>query len=212
MQNQINSLVVLYKVERSDIAFGELYDALVSKRMVTSLARVYNLHESEVTEIVDDKLLEMIEKFDGLGSFKNFFSRGVKNACIDFRRKLKRKYEHEESFDSSHYDRREGERVSNEHKLNTVTAETYDKEATLHCIQKSLDQHQLIEALMVNASEDTRQSVQAFANSDSLRKAAKLLGVTDKTVKSRLRKLSALYDANRFGDIYDYFTVATEPA
>ena len=87
-------------------------------------------------------------------------------------------------------------------------APTTDMDAEILEIKKR-DQRQLITYLLGNANEPTTKSVLAFIDCDSYRAAAKQLGSTDKTVKSRIRNLSKRFDEKRFGNYQDYFTTET---
>ncbi|MDR9852951.1 sigma factor [Paenibacillus sp. VCA1] len=79
--------------------------------------------------------------------------------------------------------------------------------------KKEADQRQLIDSLVHSGSEapdaTTTAIVEAFLAQPSASDAAiaKSLGIHPETVKRKLRKLARRYDANRFGNIYDYLAV-----
>lgn len=95
------------------------------------------------------------------------------------------------------------------------TSEVPDEETTedgyfRRRYKKKADQRQLIDFLVNDPTQvdrETRLIVSQFSQYDSITALAKALGMHHEFVKRKLRKLSARYDANRFGDIYDYLAV-----
>lgn len=186
----------------SEICIQVLPRHTLSKR-VTRLSQRYKLDEQDVESVVYEKLFEIVQKFNSpVCEFEKHLNTAIKFGCIDLLRKDMNIPEMPESFLSDE---------ENANFFDTIMREREPsaEEFAVECIQKSHDQRQLIVALLSSADEMTRQSLSAFAECDSYNAAAKLLGVTDKTVKKKIRKLSRSYDGNRFGDYHDFFTVAT---
>lgn len=207
--NNVNSLEALIRSFREtgeDAVFSEIHGRVFTKswkRRICYLAKRYNLDEHDVASVADWKLFEIVRKFDSpFSEFKKQLNTAIKFGCIDLMRKDMNILEMSETSLSEE---------ENANFFDTIIREREPsaEEFAIEHIQKSHDQLQLIVALTESADEMTRQSLSAFEKSNSYNAAAKLLGITDKTVKKNIRKLSRNYDGNRFGEYRDFFTVAT---
>lgn len=203
----INATVDKYQATQCEVAFGELYAHIYggSRKIVGMFARRYKIDEHDVESMINEKILTMAGKFDSSrGKFENAVFSAVKLGCIDLARK--RSKEDKRTTDVMYED---DDGTLNELYEIVEVAPTTGEEFIIEEIQKKHDQRQLIAFLLSNANEPTLTSASAFIETDSYRKAAKLIDTSDKTVKSRIRKLAKRYDEKRFGSYYDYFTAPT---
>lgn len=202
----INQIVRHYQETKCDVSFTQIYEYIYEKRdLVSFFTKRYKLDELDVESMINGKILEIADKFDGTtGKFRNAVFAAIKVGCIDLARKRNTK--------DKYY--AEVMQEDDEGRLNELyevvqVAPTTDENTIITDIQKKYDQRQLTAFLLSNTNEQTLTSALAFIQTDSYRKAAKLIGTTDKTVKSRIRSLSKRFDTNQFGNYYDYFTTAT---
>ncbi|MET3658474.1 RNA polymerase sigma factor [Sporosarcina psychrophila] len=195
-----------YQATKCEVAFGELYAHIYegSRKLVRTFSRKYAVDESDVESMINEKILTIADKFDSSrGKFKNAVFSAVKYGCIDLARKRTTEAKYRTGV---MYEDDDG--VLNEVYEIIAVASTTDEEDIIAELKKR-DQRQLITFLLSNANDPTLTSASAFIETDSYRKAAKQIGSTDKTVKSRIRKLSKRYDVNLHGSYYDYFTAPT---
>lgn len=85
-----------------------------------------------------------------------------------------------------------------------------EEEALFYANKKKADQLELIDFLITDPRQadcDTTRIVSQFSNYNSIAALSKALGIHHEVVKRKLRKLSRRYDANRFGDVYEYLAV-----
>jgi hypothetical protein len=209
MKNNVtlSLLVKNYQITRNEDLFNEIY-IRVSKKL-SNLIRMFSnrfyLDRADVESVAHFKLYEIVMTHDNTkGDFTKNLSKAIQYGCIDLVKK-KKYIEAHESLVSAKTDDEGNETDPLEH-LASANAE----DEIIERIQKNCDQRQLIANLLKDADENTRQCLAAYAKSFSYLDAAKQLGgISDKTVKKRIRKLSLKYDANRMGDIRDYFTAPT---
>lgn len=208
MEHNLKNLIARYQAKGEDEVFTDIHRlaSVKWKYFLGKLSAKYNLDEHTVSSVAHFKLYEAVVAYDdSKGDFANLLSKMIRNGCVDEIRKDSDRQRVEDSINKYEKPNEDDNEVS---KLDQIAHANAEEEIIEH-IQKSHDQHQLIVALTKTADEMTRQSLSAFAESDSYNAAAKLLGITDKTVKKHIRKLSRNYDGNRFGDYHDFFTVAT---
>lgn len=202
---EINELVVEYQKSGSDEVFTKIYRYIQNsnRSMIRRLSTKYKLDELDVQAIIDDKVYEICLKYDGTkGKFLNAIYYAVRLGCIDLVRKRNR---YEQHFTEVMY-KDEEENFIEVYEAVEVAPTTFDNAEQLI---KKHDQRQLIVELLSNADSKTLTSLSAFMETESYRKTAELIGSTDKTVKSRIRKLANRYDANRHGDYREFFSTAT---
>lgn len=202
---QINELVKEYQCSQCEEVFTTIYLYIQksNRSMISRLAYKYKLDSSDVQAVVDDKIFEITKKYDGTeGKFLNAVYSAIRLGCIDLVRKKSRKENNE--VDVMYTD--EEENTVEIYEATEVAPTTEDTDSLLI---KKHDQRQLIANLLSNADAKTLTSLSAFIQTDSYRKAAELTSSTDKTVKSRIRKIATYHDANRFGNYHDYFTTPT---
>lgn len=215
----ISSLVIKYKRTECDYTFSEIYRIASANwdRELISLSNKYKLDRHDVESIANEKLIEVVKSFKGTNDneFTRFLRSALKKGCIDEVRRVKNRLSKESPLTT--YEKTVNSGIDDEDNENTIidiaqfkaTNANIVEDVAIENIQKSHDQRQLIVALTKFADNMTRQSLSAFSQTDSYRKAGELIGISDKTVKKNIRKLSRNYDANRFGDIHEYFTVPT---
>ncbi len=203
----INLIIDEYRTTRCDDAFSQIYETIYegSKKIVQVFARRYYLDEHDVESMINEKILSILETYDSSrGKFRNLVFNAIKFGCIDLARKRNR---YDEFFTEVMCEDDEG--TSNEIYEVIAVAPTTGEDEIVEGIQKKHDQRQLIAFLLSKADEPTLTSASAFIALDSYRQAAKQVGTTHVTVKSRIRRLSRNYNEKMFGSYYDYFTEPT---
>lgn len=203
----ITNAIISYQDTKCETSFALLYHHIYGKgnSIIKTFSSRYKLDEHDVESMINEKILDITEKYEGSSDkFRNAVFQAIKFGCIDLARKRNRKESHHT----------EVMQEDDEGRLNEIyevkeVAPTTEENSFIEGIQKKYDQRQLIAFLTSKADNKILTSASAFIELDSYRKAAKLLGTTDKTVKSRVRSLSKQFDENRFGNYYDYFTTAT---
>ena len=202
---EINEIVQRYQETNCEDCFTNIYLYIQksNRSIVRKLSTKYKIDEQEVQEVFDDKVMDICNKFDGTeGKFLNAIYSAVRLGCIDKVRKRNRHDSHRAEV--MYVD--EEENFIEIYEAVEVAPTTLD---TQELAIKKHDQRQLIAELIGNADCKTLTSLSAFIETESYRKTAELIGSTDKTVKSRIRKLANRYDANRHGDYREFFTTAT---
>ncbi len=201
----IEEAIKNYQGTRCENSFSQIYYYIYSTpNLVKKFSRKHNLDEQDVESMINIKLLDISLKFDGnADKFKNAVFHAIGRGCIDLvRRKIYKDNNHTEVM----YEDDEGS-LSEMYEVIEVAPTTENDLETQ--VLKKRDQRQLITYLLSNANEQTLTSALAFTQNDSYRSAAKQIGSTDKTVKSRIRNLSKRFDEKRFGNYQDYFTTST---
>jgi hypothetical protein len=210
MNVDIKLLVKNYQSTGCESSFNELYRIATAKwpSLLNRLAGKYYLDRLDVESMANLKLYQIAKSYDpSLGNFTNALSTAIKRGCIDLVRKKKIIDDHQSLVSANTDD--EGNVQDPFENLATANAE----DEIIEVLQKNRDQRLLIATLMIDADDNTRQCLSAYAETGSYRDAAKLLGKNDKNAVLRpIRKLSRKFDANQFGDIADYFTVPTVKA
>lgn len=204
----INVEVARFQATKCEDAFRYIYNYIYDedRNIVKKLSQRYKIDEHDVESMINDRILTSVNNFDSSrGSFRNVVSYSIKNGCIDILRKSRQE---ETRRTEVMYEDDDG----TSHELYEVieVAPTTNEDDIFEEIQKKHDQRQLIEFLIGKADELTLTSASAFVRCNSYRQAAKLIGTTHVTVRSRIRKLAKQYDKKRFGDYLDYFTEPTE--
>lgn len=201
----IEKAITQYQETGCEDSFSQIYYYIYSKKnIVRSFANQYRLDEHDVESLINEKILKLLEKYDDVADkFRNALYKSVKRGCIDLVRKrnTRDKYHTEVMLDDG------DEGINEVYEIIEVAPTTLDNDIIE--LQKKYDQRQLIASLLSNTNEQTLTSALAFIKTDSYVQAAKQVGTTDKTVKSRIRSLSKRFDTNSFGNYYDYFTTAT---
>lgn len=197
--------VISYQSTRSSEAFIHLYEAVhgQTSNPVDRIMNRFGLDEHIARQVVDDKLMQVIEKFDGTkGGFLATMNSAINFGAMDEVRRIAREAERTADV----YVEDEDGELTEIYEVYEVapTASTTEDE-----VRKSLDQRQLVEALLRNADENTLATVSAFQNTDTYRQAAKLAGTCHKTIKARIQRLSREFNESRQGHPHDYFTVPT---
>lgn len=201
----IENAIKRYQATGCEDSFEQIYYYIYSKKnIVRSFATQYRLDEHDVESLINEKIIKLLEEYEDIADkFRNAIYRSVKRGCIDLVRKrnTRDKYHTEVMYED------DDGGLNEVYEIIEVAPTTEDSDIIE--IQKKHDQRQLTAFLLSNTSEQTLTSALAFIQTDSYRQAAKQVGSTDKTVKSRIRSLSKQFDANQFGNYYDYFTTAT---
>ena len=204
----IEQAIKHYQATKCEYSFSQIYEYIYSdKNIVRRFAFQYKLDEHDVESLINLKIFKVLEKYEDVSDkFKNAVYRSIKRGCIDLHRKRKygESHQSEVMFESD-----DGVVEEIYEVLDVAPTTDTGEDKVVEEVQKKYDQRQLTAFLLSNTNEQTLTSALAFIQTDSYRKAAKLIGTTDKTVKSRIRSLSKRFDTNQFGNYYDYFTTAT---
>lgn len=212
-ESKINNLVRQFKeescLENADFIFSELYleisDRWRKDGVIQSLSFRYRIEESEVLSLALEKLYQVVQAFyDFAYEFYHYLSRSLSNACM--KEAKSRKSRKNEEFMSSVSSMEDDPNL-----VRFIPHANADNEELDDYVKRS-EQRQLIAKLTEKADDKSRQALTAFSKSKSgsFLDASKSLGIDDKTVKRRVRKVAKLFDPKQFGDIHDYFTVETE--
>lgn len=209
LNKQINELVEDFQSTGCDIFFRDLSKTLTKAwrkdGAIRGLARRYGITEGEVMSIALERAYRLTNVYEtGKGDFYRLLSRTLSNACID---ELRRNKRHETvPLDSVK------ESDDDWDLLDYIPTGNAEDEA-IEFLQIKNDQRQLVASMLDKAPDKCRQAVEAYIESDfSITDAAKRLGVSYPTAKRRIEMLSRFYSENQYGNLNDYFTVATVPA
>ena len=202
---QLNKLALRFKEEPTDDNFWALYQEVTTRwteaNVISKLANKYKLDFSEVKTAVEEKIYLVAEKYEiEKGNFYNLLSASVSNACIDLQRYCERINRNTISIETDEYD---------DYSLLNLLPHANAEDKIIEYLQKESDQRQLITNLVANAPEKCRQALEALAKYDfSYTDAAKHLNTSYPAVKRRVEKLSEYFSEEKYGHLYDYYTVA----
>jgi len=203
---KIEEAIKNYQETRCEFSFNQIYYYIYNSRpnIIRSFSRKHKLDEHDVESMINNKILDITLRFEGdVEKFKNAVFHAIGRGCIDLvRNKAYRESKHTEVM------REDDDGVLSEMYEILEVAPTTEKDAEIIELKKH-DQRQLIAFLISKVDSKTAKSASTFISLGSYREAAKHLGTTDKTVKSRVRSIAKQYDANRFGSHTDYLTTAT---
>jgi len=200
---KLNILANIYRKERTNETFQDVYDELVDARKINRslILQEQTGDEADALEIFHDVLMRVLDKDVEFG---RFFHRSLKNARIDFFRKRKRERTRQRSLDAM-TDTDEGAATPK------ILRSDYNLEEDA-IITKEADHRQVIDFLVRNGKPDATTSaiVEAFRNahpSATRNEIAKEMGLHHNVVKRKLTALSRRYDESRFGDIRDLLAI-----
>lgn len=201
---RLNELVITYQQTNSDFTFSEIYETTISKlsQLHRTLSSRYGLDESEVESEINLKILETVKSYErDKGNYITYLRRTLRFMKADFIRKKPNNnavsainsLEHSTALDDF------GNEVN---VIETIADDEADSEAGVLVNE----QWQLVDYLLSKSDEESRQAILAFKETKSYNKAAKLLGICNKTVERRIRKIADRFDGNQFGSYFDYLT------
>lgn len=203
---QLNKAADTYYATRSQDAFRVLYSEAQRVFQTQNRRRVcasgYG-DRNDADSILNDVILKLIGK-DSINGFGLWMATALKNARIDWLRKEQtRGKRYELTINKDDEDASTSE-IKDELTTEDIVIESYKK--------KEADQRQLIDFLSRSAKTDTTTTTivtaYLFAPLDAKpTEIARSLGIHHETVKRKLRRLARRYDANRFGDVYEYLAV-----
>jgi hypothetical protein len=190
--------------------FTEIYAATKKERNINRsrvTASGYG-DEADAQTVFDDVIFKMLGD-TRITDFERTLNRRLRTKRIDLLRKVVRTRARQCSLDEMYEEESEGTPIPEEvlDKIKTVTAEQSYLDA-----KKETNQRQLIDFFSRSAKTDstTTTIVAAFLKSDdntSPNAIAKSLGLHHETVSRKLRSLSRLHDANRFGEYREYLAI-----
>lgn len=201
----LKELVIEYQKTGSEEIIRRVHNEVhQGGRLSDKLSMQYDLDKLDVESMINEKILVILETYDGIGNCRNMFSSYIRNGCLDLYKSRRRYLEHEADV---MYENEDGE----EAELYEVSevAPTTNEDSILDEIRKRLDQRQLIKSLLNEADDSTKMTVSAFLDANSYRDVAKRLGICHKTAKARIRRLERRYNESIFGSCHEYFTVPT---
>lgn len=192
MNIEINRIVARYQAGDS-AAFRQLFDGLTRMRnaWLAKASGQYLDDAASRQETFDDTLWESANSFDerrANGDFIGYFSGNLRRANVDMIRRRQRKSLRLEVPDDPLEDG-----------VTTLIDIIADANPlTEDIVQKKTDHRQVIRSLLTHDDEIFMNSRMKHETNGAL---AKALGVHHTTVKRKLDKIAARYDANRFGPI-----------
>ena len=209
---QLNFLAAAWRANKTDDAFRNLYE--LASTMFERLHRdsLFNggcRDEHYAKESFDNAVFELSQR-DDVRDFANLLSAALRRKRLMIYRTSKRRRKHV-SGSLDEMDVNESGEYSPKYNLPEEPSAEEIAITKLHR-KKEDDQRQLIDFLKCSGSPDatTTAIVEAYLSAPPSAKntaIAKSLGIHPETAKRSLRKLSRLYDANRFGDYSDYLAV-----
>lgn len=188
--------------------YQETYERYVNKKITTSelyrelsplreihirkSLQSYFLDEHTALEIFDEVFMDIT---DSIQNVERWFNKALHLRRIDASRHLKSRSKYEQVKDTL-----------------LKTAPTVDNVETTVIQKEEADHRQVIDFILRAAKPDatTTAIVEAYLiapASASRKEIARSLGLHHEVVKRRLQSLSRHYDANRFGEHYDYLAV-----
>ncbi|MCY9760372.1 hypothetical protein M5X06_12665 [Paenibacillus alvei] len=197
MSLNLNEKVMEYKRTGSQGLFSEIYREVSRpwKNFLMRDARFAMTDTQEIEALYDDKLLQVIEKFDqARGNFISVLATAIANAVKNLRVKNARRYRMEVYAKGD-----EDEPTILDRPDVNVNVES----RALSSI-KTKEQRELLSHLTVNLDDLTCEVVKLYLVNDSYLAVGKRLGIEHKRVKRKIESLSRRYDGNRFGDYRDY--------
>lgn len=202
LEYTVVAMVKNYAITGNDYEFTDIFNlvAPVSFRRARGLAEKYQLDQQDVESTINFKIMQVVTSYeDSKGPFFKQLNAAINKGCIDLCRK--NSPDKNQTFIS----------LDNEDFSDKLapTSETTAEDDAITKMQKECEQRQLLANLILDADADTRQSVHAFLDGGSYGKAAKLISVEKKTIQRRIKRLARKFDANKMGQITDYFTVPT---
>jgi hypothetical protein len=199
MDNEkLNSLVTLYRTDRNDETFEELYTIVVTNwRRLDTVAKSVRSNEADILATYEDELMKCIDVYDGRGDFINLLNRYIWRK----RRRIYTKKITLYKFESYEIDREDDDE-------GLATSEIKDEfNLEEHVIaKKRADQLALIDSLLKNADATTIGVVEAFLAhpKPTATAIAKELGVHHSKVTRALNRLAGKFSTKQFGNYEDY--------
>ncbi|MBG9788727.1 hypothetical protein [Brevibacillus laterosporus] len=218
-KQKLNNLAKMYKLHQSEKYFDQLYSELLVDWHYRKKVDARRTLSDEVTilALYEDALLEALRVFDGqTNDFMHLLNQWINRRRIDLQRtNLRRKKVEMISILGCD---RESDVCAN---ILETLADSFDPEfrstteeafyEKIYPRKKERDKRELVSHLIESAKtlsdEVTVKILTEFSKYDSPNKLAKALGLHHETVNRKLRRVSRLYDANRFGDLHEYLAV-----
>ncbi|OAJ75130.1 hypothetical protein AYJ08_05800 [Brevibacillus sp. SKDU10] len=209
-KKKLNKLATSYKQSKDQKVFNELYREILPlwNQRKKGDARRTRVDEDTIIEMYEDALLKTLEAFVvEKGEFLHLLNQRISQRRIDLYRSeaIRKAREQLTWFDDGCANTLE--RMSDEFDPNYQSS----IEEKILVGKKERDKRELVSHLIESAKtlsdEVTVKILTEFSKYSSPNKLAKALGLHHETVNRKLRRISRLYDANRFGDINDYLAV-----
>ncbi|UKS30209.1 hypothetical protein LOZ80_15210 [Paenibacillus sp. HWE-109] len=211
-KEQLNSLVISYKLRPTEDSFRAIYDEYEPKwsRSVYGDAKRTCTDQSTMFALYDDALMKAIDKWDSsLGDFANYLARWINRARSNLQRTSLRRLKREQSIIERKSDEEdtpisELDRIDNGYR---VEDHVYERMHTKKEAEKLSLLDSILEPTKVQNDSAMTVIIKEFPRYKTVNALAKALGLQRNTVDRKLRSLSRQFDANRFGDIEDYLAV-----
>lgn len=179
----------------------------IIRRVSKKFSAASGIPEEEYISQLSEEFWLLFNKFDSTrgASFSTWANLNLRSKAIQISKGKERTF-YRRSIPIRQYGT-----SSNEDESSYEIADEYNLEQTvldrLHR-KKEADKRQLIDFLLESTTDSvTTAIVTNFPRYKSITALAKALGLHHEVVKRKLRALSRLYDANRFGDYHDYLAV-----
>ncbi|ATO50990.1 hypothetical protein P4V86_15495 [Brevibacillus laterosporus] len=211
-KRKINSLAILYKQSSDQNVFNELYRELTKdwNRRKKIDSRNTSVDEDSILAMYEDALIKTLDLYDyqeRSDEFLHLLNFHISRRRIDIGRKYTRRLKLERVLTAEEECANTLERISDNFDAVKYTSSTEEN----YLEKKERDKRELVSHLIESAKtlsdEVTVKILTEFSKYDSPNKLAKALGLHHETVNRKLRRVSRLYDANRFGDLRDYLAV-----
>lgn len=192
---KLNRAAAMYKLDPNESTrqVYELLDGYRRQYLRKANGRYMN-DEHALTEAFDTTLWKSLEAYDREQDFLPFFSGNLKRANVSRIRKGGAEKISKEVYDSVSEDG------------SSMLESIQDPERFEETVQKKRDQLELISILLAKADEFTMKVCNARVIFESDNATAKSLGIHHTKVSRTLEKLARRYDANRFGNVFQYYS------
>src|SRR5699024_2738375 len=92
----LKELVIEYQKTGSEEFIRRVHDEVhQGGRLSDKLSMQYDLDKSDVESMINEKILVILETYDGIGNCRNMFSSYIRNGCLDLYKSRRRYLEHE---------------------------------------------------------------------------------------------------------------------
>jgi DNA-binding NarL/FixJ family response regulator len=187
-------------------SFNDVYDTYLDiyEKEYEKIAAVKGLDPYEVQASYEDTLLKTLQEYQpNIGKYTNYLNKSLKNKVADLQRKQQRL---DREIPADTIEAEDGEVLSIFYMIPS------DIDVETEVINKKIsDKQRSLIAILISATntfEDERmiQVFESIKRGDTIHAASRAANICHKTVKRRLRKIANMYDSEKYGEIYDYFS------
>lgn len=216
VKETVQALVMDYKKNGNEQAASDAFQILVdhewsfAKKRTTASKLGGSIDDA--ISLYGERFTVALQKYEPQEPFVHFINKYIAYAERDAGLKVKRINEHElrEGASTDRKVRKPSDlkkAVVGEHTFHEPT--NFDDALELTAEEKEARQKEVVAAILEQANEFEIECATLYAEMQSYRKVGDALGVNRMKVQRTLAKVARYYDADRFGDIHDIFTVTT---